>query len=80
MRAREPGKRAGMRIACCLLAASMPAAALAQEGDKARSGPIIVTAPGGAIDLDDALSLEREDVWRTGAPTCWHRSPARSPG
>jgi iron complex outermembrane receptor protein len=41
----------------------VPAAAWADE-----TSPIIVTAPGGAIDLDDALRLDARDIGRAGTP------------
>lgn len=44
---------------------AMPA--LAAEEDGGRS-TIVVTAPGGAIDLDDALVLSGADIRRTGTP------------
>ena len=56
-----------IRIAA-LLVAVVPATASAQESEDPRAEPIVVTAPGGAMDLDDGLSLRREDIVRTGAP------------
>jgi len=49
----------------------VPAMALAQDKADGATGPatpIIVTAPGGDIDLDDALALERRDIIIAGAP------------
>lgn len=57
-----------MRLACCLLSIALPATVSAQDIEAPSDETIIVSAPGGAIDLDDALSLERDDVWRTGKP------------
>lgn len=48
-----------------------PAMAHAEDragDDAAEAAPIIVTAPGGNIDLDDALALERRDITVAGAP------------
>lgn len=43
-------------------------AAAAAESGSAPGTPIIVTAPGGEIDLDDALALERRDITIAGTP------------
>lgn len=55
---------------CALLAGAvlvmLPTAVLAE--DMGGVMPIIVTAPGGAIDLDDGISLSGEDVTRAGRP------------
>jgi outer membrane receptor protein involved in Fe transport len=42
----------------------------AQTPDEAETArqPIIVTAPGGAVDIDDALTLTAADISRTGSP------------
>ncbi|NWK96433.1 TonB-dependent receptor [Sphingobium lactosutens] len=44
--------------------------AIAQTPDEggADRGAIIVTAPGGAVDVDDALTLTRADIGRAGTP------------
>nr|WP_162237426.1 hypothetical protein [Sphingobium sp. Leaf26] len=67
-----------MRILATLLAGSAIAltagAAWAQDpgeggdGDYGTRQPIIVTAPGGAVDIDDALTLTAADINRTGSP------------
>ncbi len=44
----------------------LPGAASAEVGEAAE--PIIVTAPGGAIDLDDALAVSGEEISRAGRP------------
>lgn len=46
-----------------LLSSCLAVPALAQE-----PAPIVVTAPGGGADLDDAIALDRDAVWRGGAP------------
>lgn len=63
-----------MRILAALLAGSamglVGGTAWAQtpdQGDSIRQ-PIIVTAPGGAVDIDDALTLTAADISRTGSP------------
>lgn len=38
------------------------------DGDYGTRQPIIVTAPGGAVDIDDALILTAADISRTGSP------------
>lgn len=49
--------------AACIIA---PTALLAQQSDDRET--IIVNAPGGAIDADDALQLSSDDISRAGAP------------
>ena len=61
----------GQKYLAALLVAAVPAAASAQESEDLRAEPIVVTAPGGAIDLDDGLSLGREDIAAVGAPFGW---------
>jgi outer membrane receptor protein involved in Fe transport len=51
-----------------LASAACAAPALAQDDTEALPAAIIVTAPGGDIDLDDALTLERRDIAIAGAP------------
>jgi outer membrane receptor protein involved in Fe transport len=46
----------------------VPALARGEEPDMAPSQAIIVTAPGGAIDSDDALSVGALDIRRAGTP------------
>jgi outer membrane receptor protein involved in Fe transport len=46
----------------------VPALARGEEPDMAPSQAIIVTAPGGAIDSDDALSVGALDISRAGTP------------
>jgi iron complex outermembrane recepter protein len=46
----------------------LPFSAFAQEVADRPSETIIVTAPGGGIDRDDALSVERKQVWAAGSP------------
>lgn len=67
-----------MRILATFLAGSAMAltagAAWAQAPDEGANEiggarqPIIVTAPGGAVDIDDALTLTAADISRTGSP------------
>ncbi|WP_244884316.1 TonB-dependent receptor [Sphingobium cupriresistens] len=63
----------GVRVMAALLAGSAligAGSALAQApdaGDALRQ-PIIVTAPGGAVDKDDALTLAAADIGRSGSP------------
>ena len=46
-----------------------PGSAAEGEADsKADRSAIIVTAPGGAVDIDDALILTRDDIGRAGTP------------
>lgn len=50
-------------------AAQATAQSSAQAPDEAADRPIIVvTAPGGAIDVDDALTISGKDIGRTGRP------------
>lgn len=54
--------RGDLRSACLASALMLvPTAAQAQDAD-----PIIVTAPGGTIDLDDALTIDGTDIDRSG--------------
>ncbi|ARR56167.1 TonB-dependent receptor [Rhizorhabdus wittichii DC-6] len=48
-----------------VILAPMPAMA-AEEAEA--TAPIVVTAPGGAVDLDDAIRLTGEDIARAGRP------------
>lgn len=48
--------------------ALVPALAWAETPDPDASRAIIVTAPGGAIDSDDALSINARDIGRAGMP------------
>jgi len=59
-----------MRVITVLMAAAaMPWTGQAWAlVDDAQRQPIIVTAPGGAIDADDALALTGADISRAGAP------------
>lgn len=63
-----------MKILAALLAGSAIAlvggTVRAQTPDEAETArqPIIVTAPGGAVDIDDALTLTAADISRTGSP------------
>ena len=64
--------RVSLYFACVLASSSLTLPALAQEtvapdGDVSRQA-IIVTAPGDRFDLDDALTLGREDIKRAGTP------------
>ena len=43
-------------------------AALAQASENISAQTIVVTAPGGAIDVDDAIRLTDEDIDRAGTP------------
>ena len=61
------------RVAAFLLtgaACVVPAVTQAEDAAPADApdAPIIVTAPGGDIDLDDALALERRDIAIAGTP------------
>lgn len=63
-----------MKILAVLLAGSAMAlvggtvrAQTPEEAETARQ-PIVVTAPGGAVDIDDALTLTAADISRTGSP------------
>jgi len=65
--------RKGMRLACAawamLAGQAMVLDARAETADAdAERQPIVVTAPGGAIDADDALHLTGADIGRAGAP------------
>lgn len=51
-----------------LAVCSVPGPALGQDASEAADRAIVVTAPGGGIDLDDAVTLEREDIRRGGTP------------
>lgn len=53
-------------IALSLLASAAFVAPAWAEDDEA--GAIIVTAPGGAVDIDDALTLTAADIGRAGTP------------
>lgn len=46
---------------------SIASPAMAQDDD-GTSSPIIVTAPGGSVDLDDAITLSSQDINRAGTP------------
>ncbi len=50
------------------LLASKAATADASDGHEAAQRTIVVTAPGGLFDLDDALSIDHEDIARSGTP------------
>ncbi len=50
------------------VATTWSAGAAAQSDGGANNLPIIVTAPGGKIDDDDAIVLQREDLNRSGRP------------
>ena len=52
-------------VASLLAGATMVSQAQAQEDNNAA---IIVTAPGGAVDIDDALTLSASDISRAGTP------------
>jgi len=63
----------GLVLSAIALAAPQPAWAEPDDGSAATEGAdartaIIVTAPGGTIDLDDALALARPDVTLAGTP------------
>lgn len=62
-------RRKGLLLAGAALAAPVAVQAenAATPGDDLREA-IIVTAPGGDIDLDDALTLEKRDISIAGAP------------
>lgn len=65
--------RKGMRLAgaawAMLAGQAMVPDARAETADAdAERQPIVVTAPGGAIDADDALRLSGADIGRAGAP------------
>lgn len=49
----------------CAISGSLSAMPAAARPDRRE---IIVTAPGGSIDVDDGLVLSREDISRTGSP------------
>ena len=54
-------------ISLCIVASlAIPANVFAQDEQSPGNATIIVTAPGGAIDLDDALSLDRQDIGLAG--------------
>ncbi len=60
-----------MQLANCLavLVACLPVIARAQQPDEESAAiPIIVTAPGAGVDIDDALGLSRADISRSGRP------------
>lgn len=59
------GGRQRLIAGIAVILAPMPA--MAAEETEA-SAPIVVTAPGGAIDLDDAISLTGDDIARAGRP------------
>ncbi|WP_336951628.1 TonB-dependent receptor [Sphingobium aromaticivastans] len=54
-----------MGAACALLAGQARAETAAADAERQ---PIVVTAPGGAIDADDALRLTGADIGRAGSP------------
>ncbi|CAN5283337.1 TonB-dependent receptor [soil metagenome] len=57
------------RLAASVAGATfMPALGQAETLDVGSSQAIIVTAPGGAIDSDDALSIDADDIGRAGMP------------
>ncbi|MBN9505816.1 MAG: TonB-dependent receptor [Altererythrobacter sp.] len=51
-----------------LASVAMPSVVAAQDADSASRQTIVVTAPGAGIDLDDAITLDRQAVWRDGGP------------
>ena len=60
-----------MKHAAILLAGAallVPVAVQAQEAGPAESATIVVTAPGGAVDVDDAIRLDRAMLARGGRP------------
>ena len=57
----------GYRLMAGIAAILAPMPAVAAEEAEA-TAPIVVTAPGGAVDLDDAISLTGEDIARAGRP------------
>ena len=56
--------------ACAMSAAwvAFGSAAMAHAEDAAQGDPIVVTAPGGTLDADDALHLNAHDLARAGTP------------
>ncbi len=54
-------------LALVILITNIPTSVLAQQADD-RPATIVVTAPGGAIDVDDALKLSAYDIGRAGTP------------
>jgi outer membrane receptor protein involved in Fe transport len=58
----------GLMLAGVALAAPAMAQDVAPPEGEASPLPIIVTAPGGDIDVDDALTLARKDITIAGAP------------
>lgn len=57
-----------LRAAIMAGASLLPAVAMAQGGEKAADSVIVVTAPGSAVDVDDALSINAADISRAGTP------------
>lgn len=64
-----------VRLAICakgwfvgLAGSLLPICAAAKETADRPDETILVTAPGGGIDLDNALSLERKQIWISGSP------------
>lgn len=62
--------RAGMKYALGPLLLCFASSVSASDSEEVSPSdePIIVTAPGGAFDLDDALELDRQDILTTGTP------------
>lgn len=55
-------------LSCLLICSASQAIAGEQAGEPEPSKAIIVTAPGGTFDLDDALELDRLDITAAGTP------------
>lgn len=62
--------RHGLLAGIAVILAPMSVAAQAEEAETLAPtpAPIIVTAPGGAVDLDDAISVSGEEIARAGRP------------
>ena len=65
-------ERVFTRIAGLLTAVAAPGVVCAQDGGTPPERQIVVSAPGGGIDLDDAITLGPDEVWRGGSPELLH--------
>ena len=65
-------ERVFTRIAGLLAAVAAPGVVSAQDGATPPERQIVVSAPGGGIDLDEAITLGPDEVWRGGSPELLH--------
>src|SRR3569623_1035746 len=60
--------RMPVKLAALLAGAAFPAVASAQDTGSHAEQIVVVANPGGDIDFDDAIALDRDDIARSGRP------------